>query len=315
MDNTADVTMTGEETYNDLGYSVSGACDVNNDGYDDVIVGAYGFNSSTGRVYIFYGGGTMDNTADVTMTGEGINNFFGYSVSGAGDVNNDGNDEVIVGAYSYPVNGKAYIYSIPSSPVPIELVSFSANVFEGSVKLSWETATEVNNYGFQVERQNEKGKSGWVKIGFVEGHGNSNSTKEYTFTDKNSPVGKLQYRLKQIDINDNYKYSQIVKVIFGLPNKFELKQNYPNPFNPTTTISYVIPNVETRHTFYVQLIVYDALGREVTTLVNTKQTPGKYSVQFNATGLPSGIYFISIRVEGINSKKNFGQVKKALLLK
>ena len=117
MDNSADVTMTGVGANNYFGYSVSGAGDVNDDGYDDVIVGARGYNSSTGSVYIYYGSNSMDNTPDITMTGAGTDNHFGLSVSGAGDVNNDTYDDVIVGAYGYGVNntGRAYIYYGSSS--------------------------------------------------------------------------------------------------------------------------------------------------------------------------------------------------------
>ena len=94
-----------------------------------------------------------------------------------------------------------------------------------------------------------------------------------------------------------------------LPSTIELYQNYPNPFNPTTTISYVVPSVEIRHALSLQLVVYDALGRKVATLVNKKQAPGKYSVQFNASGLPSGVYFYTLRAG------DFVQTRKMILLK
>ena len=96
------------------------------------------------------------------------------------------------------------------------------------------------------------------------------------------------------------------------PVKFELAQNYPNPFNPTTNITYVIARSEaTRQSaaLPVQLKVYDALGREVATLVNKKQSPGKYSVQFNANKLSSGIYFYTLRAG------NFVQTRKMILMK
>ncbi len=127
MDHTTDVTMTGEDTWNQFGYSVSGAGDVNNDGYDDVIVGAWWYNSFTGRAYVYYGGSSMDNTVDVTMDGEGTDNVFGFSVSSAGDVNNDGYNEVIIGAYEYgdKDNGKAYVFS--TSPTNIDIdINFEA---------------------------------------------------------------------------------------------------------------------------------------------------------------------------------------------
>jgi hypothetical protein len=111
MDSTADVTMTGEATYNSFGISVASAGDVNGDGYADVVVGAYGYATNTGRAYIYYGGSSMDTVADVTMTGETTNNYFGFSVAAAGDVNGDGYADVVVGAYGYSSStGRAYIY-------------------------------------------------------------------------------------------------------------------------------------------------------------------------------------------------------------
>ncbi len=309
MDNSADVTMDGESSDNYFGRSVSNAGDVNHDGYGDVIVGADGYNSNTGRAYVYYGGSSMNNTADITVTGEGTNEYFGLSVSGAGDVNGDNHDDFIVGSYNYPENGKAYLYSDSNAPLPVELTSFSAKANNGIIKLNWATATEVNNYGFQVERQKEKVKSEWKNIGFVEGHGTSNSPKEYSFTDENPPSGKIQYRLKQIDIDGNFEYSEIVEIQTIAPSKFELFQNYPNPFNPTTTINYAVPSVETRHALSLQLIVYDILGRKVATLVNKKQSPGNYSVQFDASKLGSGIYFYRL------SAGDFIATKKMILIK
>ncbi len=197
-----------------------------------------------------------------------------------------------------------------SAPTPVELTFFTANANGNSVTLNWQTATEINNYGFQVERQKAKGESSWEKIGFVEGAGNSNSPKAYSFTDNVTESGTYAYRLKQIDIDGSYEYSNIVEVNIGFPAKFELMQNYPNPFNPTTTIKYSIPNivgVETLHATSLQ--VYSILGEEIATLVNEKQSPGNYTVQFDASNLPSGVYFYRLKTG------NFVQTKKMLLTK
>jgi hypothetical protein len=101
MNNTPDLTLTGEDWQNYFGCAVSGAEDVNNDGCDDVIVGAYGYDAGgtyTGRAYIYFGGPAMNNVPDVILTGEAEGDDFGWAVSGAGDVNADGYNDVIVGA-------------------------------------------------------------------------------------------------------------------------------------------------------------------------------------------------------------------------
>ncbi len=205
-----------------------------------------------------------------------------------------------------------------TAPVPVELNSFVANINGDKVTLTWRTATEVNNYGFEIQRQavsNEN--SEWEAIGFVEGAGNSNSPKSYSFTDNVSASGKYSYRLKQIDLDGTFEYSDVVEVNIGTPVKFELSQNYPNPFNPTTTISYSIPSViarspamaGTQSIVNVALTVYNALGQKVATLVNKEQAPGNYTVQFDATDLASGVYFYTLHAG------KFVATKKMILMK
>jgi len=196
------------------------------------------------------------------------------------------------------------------SPLPVELTSFSAQANSNNVELSWVTATEVNNYGFDIERKIDE--NNWEKVAFIEGHGNSNSTKYYSYNDKGiATVGKVFYRLKQLDIDGTFEYSKTIEVVIDAPNSFKLVQNYPNPFNPTTTIQYSIPNVKTLHATSqpVQLKIYDELGKEITTLVNEQQKPGVYKVQFDASNLSSGIYYYQLK------SKNFSKIKKMLLLK
>ncbi|MCF8307171.1 MAG: T9SS type A sorting domain-containing protein [Ignavibacteriales bacterium] len=201
--------------------------------------------------------------------------------------------------------------------LPVELTSFWAEISEKDVVLNWQTATEVNNYGFEIERispqplswQGEGQGRSWVKIGFVEGHGNSNSPKNYFFIDNSITEGNYSYRLKQIDTDGKFEYSEIVAVEIGNPSTdgptdFELFQNYPNPFNPNTSIDYSLPVDE-----YVSLKVYDILGNQVAELVNEKKAAGKYKINFNASYLSSGLCIYKIQAG------SFSKVRKMMLLK
>ncbi len=179
-----------------------------------------------------------------------------------------------------------------SSPLPVELISFTAASVLGNTDLRWTTATETDNYGFEVERKvidnGEWRMENWETRGFVEGRGTSNSPHSYTFTDAVNGGTDHVYRLRQIDRSGAYKYSNELLVIAGaLPQQFRLEQNYPNPFNPSTRLGFTL-DVSGLTT----LRIYDALGREVATLVNEHLEAGVYHERtFNAGGLASGIYF------------------------
>ena len=168
--------------------------------------------------------------------------------------------------------------------------------------LNWATATEIDNYGYDVERKSSN--EGWNKIGFVNGNGNSVSTKEYSYIDKSVTSGNYEYRLKQIDFGGRYEYSKVVEVSILKPEQFSLDQNYPNPFNPSTKINFT-----TEQSGNVSLIIYNVLGQQIRTLVNGFMEAGQHSIEFNAGGLQSGLYFYKLESSGLN------QVKKMTLLK
>jgi hypothetical protein len=186
--------------------------------------------------------------------------------------------------------------------LPVELSSFAGKISNGVSILNWRTETEVNNYGFEVQRS--VNKILWMKIGFVAGNGNSNSPKNYSYIDKSVPGGKIYYRLKQEDTDGKFAYSSSIELNNEVSPEVELSQNYPNPFNPVSTIEYSIPTAGS-----VMLKVYDILGREVTTLVNREQNAGKHSVKFDGANLASGIYFYVLTVN------NFVVSRKMNLLK
>ena len=217
-------------------------------------------------------------------------------------------------SWAYLLNGQMdelKIYSVPLSneeigtltaALPVELTSFNADAVDNKVLLKWSTATEINNYGFNVER-NSSNKD-WNKIGFIRGFGNSNSPKDYSFNDEMPLSGTMQYRLKQIDFDGKFEYSPIVEVEIVTPKQFSLNQNFPNPFNPMTTIKYELP-----HKCLVSLKVYDVLGKEVTTLIEEENLAGRYEINFDGSKLSSGVYFYQIR------SGSFSQTKKLLLMK
>ena len=206
-------------------------------------------------------------------------------------------------------HGRGVFETTIASALPVELTTFAAAYIGDGVSLTWQTATEVNNYGFNVERGSTSLTTGsqgitWETLGFVQGHGNSNSTKSYSFIDKNAPSGKVLYRLKQIDFDGKYEYSNVVEVNVNALNRLELAQNFPNPFNPVTTINYTLPNVSK-----VKLVIYEVTGREVATLVNEFQSAGKHSINFNASRIASGVYYYRIQAGDII------QTKKMILMK
>jgi len=191
-----------------------------------------------------------------------------------------------------------------NAALPVELTSFTAVAKNGVVNLRWETATEVNNNGFEIQRKSEKDE--WSKIGFVEGHFTTNSPKYYSFSDKPVGFGIYSYRLKQIDNDGKFEYSPVVEVLVdNLPNGFVLEQNYPNPFNPETAIKFALKE-DTKAT----LKVYNVLGAEVATLFDGIAEAGRYyDLRFNGSEFPSGVY--TYKLEAGNTVS----VKKMLLLK
>jgi hypothetical protein len=192
-------------------------------------------------------------------------------------------------------------------PVPVELTSFTATSQTGKVTLNWTTATEINNLGFEIERKIINETDGeWVRIGFSEGHCTTTETKSYQYIDNISDLqaGSLRYRLKQIDFDGSYEYSNEVMVDNPAPIDFALHQNYPNPFNPTTRITFGIPLKS-----QVSLKIFNSIGEQVAQLVKEEKEAGRYSVELNATNLPSGVYFYRLKTD------SFVETKKMILLK
>jgi hypothetical protein len=186
--------------------------------------------------------------------------------------------------------------------IPVELVTFSANVNGNNVKLNWSTATETNNSGFEIQIKSDSDE--FSSIGFIPGSGTTTEERTYHYTDTELQPGKYYYRLKQIDFDGSFEYSKIIEVEIDSPVKFALSQNYPNPFNPATKISFQIPQKS-----FVTLIIYDVLGKEVVTLFNEEMEAGSYQKEFDAPGLTSGVYFYQLK------SGEFTSTRKMTLLK
>lgn len=188
--------------------------------------------------------------------------------------------------------------------LPVELTSFTAKSSTNQVNLTWTTATEINNSGFEIQKSTDG--SEFVSVGFIKGNGTTTEPKAYSFVDNhlNNVTGKLYYRLKQIDYNGAFNYSDIVEVVIDLPLEYSLNQNYPNPFNPSTKIKYSVPEQN-----LVSIVVYGVTGEEIATLVNEVKEAGNYEIEFNALQLSSGVYFYRM------TSGDFTSVKKLSVLK
>ena len=184
--------------------------------------------------------------------------------------------------------------------LPVELTTFTASMSNGKILLEWETASEVNNYGFSIERKTIKPAhdTAWQAAGFVHGNDYSNAHHYYTFTE--TPSGNsntIAYRLKQIDNDGNFKYSHTVTVN-AVSGTFAIQQNFPNPFNPVTTINFEIP-ADSR----VTLRIYNILGKKIATLLDDYKQTGRYSIPFDASNFASGVYFYRLTAGTYTAQK------------
>jgi hypothetical protein len=258
---------------------------------------AYSFNQESGTITNGWLQRTLEGTAVSDMENSLSQGWFAIGV-----VDWDFSTSYYVEFQGWAEANRPYLTVTYSYSVPVELTSFTATSVKDEVKLNWNTATEINNQGFNIERMNSVGV--FENIGYVAGFGTTTEPKSYSYIDSKLETGNYTYRLKQIDFDGSYEYSDEVNVLVELPMEYSLDQNYPNPFNPSTTIKYSIAEDG-----FVKLAIYNMLGEEVTTLVNTTQKAGKYEVNFNASNLASGVYLYKIE------SASFNAVKKLMLMK
>jgi hypothetical protein len=196
----------------------------------------------------------------------------------------------------------AYFQAIVTDDVvPVELSSFTCQLNKSDVTLNWVTVSETNNLGFEVQKLYG---SDFNSIGFIPGQGTTTVSQQYFYTDKNLNPGSYSYRLKQVDLDGHFEYSEVVNIEILAPQIFSLEQNYPNPFNPLTTINFSLPSGG-----MVNLKVFNVLGVEEAEVLSQDLPAGNHSVQFDATHLSSGIYYYRLETSGFTS------VKKMILMK
>ena len=276
----------------DYQFGVATIPDINNDGIEEVLAAA-----RYGNFYCISGRG------DSLIYMHSFPGDWMYSVNKIPSIDGNFSYEMLAGTR----DGKVVCFSGGTVAVPVELTTFTGYAANAKVFLNWSTATETNNSGFEIERASSATtpvQEEWESIGYVQGSGTTTDLRYYSFTDEDVSAGTYKYRLKQIDYNGAFEYSDIIEIEVGTPSQYSLEQNYPNPFNPATTISYSI-----KEKGLVTLKVYDILGNEVATLVNEEQSAGIYKFKFDAKSFASGIYFYTLKTG------EFVSTKKMILLK
>jgi hypothetical protein len=240
--------------------------------------------------YLEFFGGVCEGMQDTGWTLSSYEYVKSFGCWNAGD-------GLLMGA---KINGVTYgnLY-----PVPVELLSFKNQVISNSVNLSWTTATETNNYGFEILRSVPPNKNA-VKIGFIKGNGTSTEINKYEFSDNNLNDGNYKYQLIQIDFDGTRKQIAETNAEIVNPNHFVLFQNYPNPFNPTTKIEF---NLHKGADF--KLVVYNIMGEIVYTIKRHNAEQGKHEIVFDGKKFSNGVYYYQLRTNG------FIKTKKMLLLK
>jgi hypothetical protein len=310
---TSDCLVTGEASDNIARYDLSGNYlgnfgptlnfpeQLTQTASGNIIVAV--FSAPTG-LYIFDSNGNQLNffNAVTGLRGAfqlGNGNYMVTNASGIHVI--DQNTGTLLFTPAAGVGGRS-IREFDPAIIPVELTAFVASVNVNTVSLSWTTATEINNSGFSVEKSTDL--NSFDQIGFVQGFGTTTEPKTYSYTDNSVTGGTYYYRLKQIDFNGSYEYSDVVEVELGIPAEYNLAQNYPNPFNPSTTIKFNLPEEG-----FISLKIYDVMGNEVAVILNEEKSAGLHSMEFNALMLASGTYFYKL-IAG-----DFVSVKKMTFLK
>jgi len=172
-----------------------------------------------------------------------------------------------------------------SGVLPLDLLSFKGQVVNEEVSLTWKTVNETNVSAFNIEKMKA---NTWEKIGSIQTFDGNLPENKYSFSDYRTVSGFNFYRLKILDANGKFAYSDIIN-IEAQPAKSKVYQNVPNPFTNVTTIKY-----EMAERALVHIMVFNAAGIQVAVLANEIRQQGSYQVQWNAANVPSGSYYYTV---------------------
>ena len=302
------------EVYGTYGGNQGSWVSLSGDG-NTALVGGYGDNSSAGAAWVFKRSDSLWTQKGGKLVGTGAvgNAWQGYGLA----LSSDASTFIMGGDMDNGLKGAAWVF-IDASALPIQLSSIKASASSrGCVQLEWTTLSEINNYGFYVQRRTP-GESAFSTLpgSFESGHGTTSHPQEYSYSDTSAGAGEWFYRLRQIDLDGAVHYSDALQVDIAsdadrrLPGSYSLDQNFPNPFNPATRINYQVPTPS-----HIVLRVVDILGREVALLVNGLEDPGNKSVQFDASRLASGMYFCRLHATPVGDWRtgDFTQTRKMVL--
>ncbi|HEX9614659.1 MAG TPA: T9SS type A sorting domain-containing protein, partial [Bacteroidota bacterium] len=273
---------------------------------DPVYAAATSTKTDTIIVVVKYGFRTLSSTNDIVelwvnpdLSGTEPAPEVSLTDNGIGDLTDFNFLEFYEQSYAestyYYIDGVRIAPDWANAPLPVQLSSFAATSTLLGVELQWTTESEVNNYGFEVERRAVGGVAEWSRIGFVQGAGTSSAGRDYSFTDTEVSHGRYAYRVKQIDLNGAFTYYGAMEVEVGIaPQNLALEPNFPNPFNPSTSIAFTVPQ-DGRAT----LKVFNVLGQEVAVLFDEEATAGRaYRQTFDASSLPTGVYISRLEFGG-----------------
>lgn len=214
------------------------------------------------------------------------------------------NDNKFIGTHGHGL----YIYNPNGVALPVELTLFTLSTNKQDVILQWSTVTELNSSLFRIERKSSDNQ--WEKIAEVKAAGSSLESKNYSYTDRNLSWGQYTYRLKILDNNGSFKYSNEIFADINSPEGFVLNQNYPNPFNPSTNISYYLPT-ESK----ISLTIFNSLGEQVSRLISDEESKGLHEINFNAANLAAGMYIYKLKAISSDGKSSYTSSGKMLFIK